>query len=164
MSDEQKLTSSPVNNQQKQNSSTTQNPFLGIGAGVGAMIVGTALWVLIVQKFQMTWMSVAIAFGIASAIKYAGKAKDMWYGFVSAALSLLAAFIGNYATVVFLYARKYDKTPIEAFSTMGFGEAAIYMKYLAGFVGIILYIATIYVGFWFAYEHPKKKSMVPDDL
>ena len=160
MTDESIETMAGANNQPADTSSSEneQNPLFGIGAGVLAMIAGTALWIMIAQKFKMSGFSVAIAFGIASAIKYAGKTKELWYGIVGAVLSLIAAFAGNYATVTFLYARKFKKTPLEALSAMTFTEALTYMRYLAGFFGIVIYLLTIYIGFWYAFEHRKKKN------
>ena len=75
-----------------------QNALFGIGAGILAAVAGTALWILIAQKYKMPMLSIAIAFGIASAIRYAGKTNDMWYGIIGAALSLIVAIVGNIAT------------------------------------------------------------------
>jgi hypothetical protein len=140
----------------------TQNVPLGIGAGVGVAIVGTGLWIVIAQKYQITWMSVVIAFGIASAMKYAGKFKVMWPGIISAFLSIIAAVIGNLATAIVIVSKR-GSTPGEIIAQLDIATAISFLKAIGGPMGIIFYLVVLYVGFWFAFKHePKKPVELPD--
>ena len=147
----------------KTSASSGQNLPLGFAAAVGAMIVGTVLWILIVQKFQATWMSFVVAFGIGSALKYIGKAKEMWVGVVSAFLTLIAALAGNLATAIFIVVTKKGGTPGAVLAGLDFGTAVIYLKALAGPMGIIFYAVAIYIGFWFSFTHVPKTLPMDDD-
>jgi hypothetical protein len=147
----------------KRSASSGTNLPLGFAAGVGAMIVGTLLWIVVARKFQAPWLSFTIAFGIASAVKYVGKSKDMRVGFVSAFLSLICAIIGNLMTAVFIFISKKGGTPGEVIAQLDFGMAMAFLKAVGGSFGILFYGATLYVGFWFSFTHvPKRLPM--DDL
>ena len=138
------------------------NPLIGIVAGFGAMLGGSALWIAVAQKYQITWMSIVVAFGIASAVKYAGKVTLWWPGVVSALFALIAAIVGNLATAVFIVSKR-GKTPGEIISGMDIGTAITFLKALSGPMGILMYLITLYVGFWFAFKHePKKPVELPD--
>lgn len=138
------------------------NPLIGIAAGFGAMIGGIALWIAVAQKYQITWMSIVVAFGIASAVKYAGRVTLWWPGVVSALFALFAAIAGNLATAVFIVSKR-GKTPGEIISGMDIGTAITFLKALSGPMGVLMYLITLYVGFWFAFKHePKKPVGLPD--
>jgi hypothetical protein len=138
--------------------SKKQQPLLGITAGILAAAIGATLWILIAQKYQLTWMSAAVAFGIASAIRYAGKAKDFRFGIVGAFLSIIVALIGNLATAIFIVSKR-GKTPSELLSQLDVSTAITFLKALSGPMGIVFYIAVIYIGFWFSFKHASKKPV-----
>ena len=142
--------------------SSRQNLPTGILAGVGAMLAGTVLWILVAQKYQVSWMSIVVAFGIASATKYAGKVTVWWPGAINAILALIAAIIGNLATAVYIVSKR-GKTPGEIMAGMDVGTAVTFLKALSGPVGIVFYALAIYVGFWFSFTHiPKTPGELPD--
>lgn len=152
----------PTAQESKPSASSGQNLPLGFAAGIGTMIIGIALWSVVAQKFQVTWMSLVVAFGIASAMKYLGKPKDMWVGIVSAFLSLIAAISGNLATIIFMAAKNYKKTPMEILANLDPGTAVMYLSKYTGFLGIIFYAMTAYVGFWFSFTHVPKRLPMDD--
>lgn len=141
----------------------SSNPFIGIIAGIGATVAGTALWIFIARKYQLTWMPAVLAFGIASAIKYAGKAKKYWYGIIGAILSLITAVIGNLATAVFIVSKR-GKSPIEIISELDIATSFTFLKALNGSIGLFFYAATIYIGFWFSFQHTPKKTTRTDEF
>jgi len=137
-----------------------QRPLIGVAAGVGAMLAGTALWILAAQKFQLTWMSAAVAFGIASAIKYAGRSKDFWYGIVGALLALIATIAGNLATAIFIVSKR-GRTPAEILAQLDVDTAITFLKALGGPMSIVFYGGALYIGFWFSFKHVVKNKQ-PD--
>lgn len=145
----------------EKSTAAAQRPLLGVAAGVGAMVAGTAFWIFAAQKFQLTWMSAAVAFGIASAIKYAGRSKDLWYGIVGALLAFIAAIAGNLATAIFIVSKR-GRTPAEILSQLDVGTAITFLKALGGPMGIVFYAGALYIGFWFSFKHVAKKQ--PIDL
>ncbi len=136
-----------------------QKALFGIGAGFLAMAAGVTLWILLAKKYQLTWMSLAVAFGIASAIRYAGKTKDMWYGIVGAVFALIAAVTGNLATIVFMAAQNYNKSPGEIAVNLDAGTAFFYLSKYSGALGVVFYLATAAIGFWFAFGHAVKRPL-----
>lgn len=142
--------------------SAQQKVSIGILAGIGAMLAGTILWVLIAQKYKVSWMSIVVAFGIASATKYAGKVTVWWPGVINAVLALVAAVIGNLATAIYIVSKR-GKTPGEILAGMDIGTAITFLKALSGPIGIVFYALAIYVGFWFSFTHiPKIPGELPD--
>ena len=141
---------------------TQQNLTIGVLAGVGAMLAGTLLWILIARKYQVSWMSIVVAFGIASATKYAGKVTVWWPGAINGLLALVAALIGNLATAIYIVSKR-GKTPGEILAGMDVGTAITFLKALSGPMGIVFYALAIYVGFWFSFTRiPKTPGELPD--
>lgn len=137
-----------------------QNPLLGCGAGILATIAGTALWIVISQKYKMPVMSLVVAFGIAGAIRYAGRAKDVWYGYLGAGLSLIAAITGNIATGICIYCVKYPTiTPKAILSNLNVENAITLLQPVGLPVVIICSLASICIGFWFSFQHTSHRSM-----
>jgi hypothetical protein len=130
-----------------------QKPLPALGAGFGAMIVGTALWVAVAQKFQMPWLSVVLAYGIACAIRYSGNITDKRLGIAGALFSLITTLCGNLATTIIILSKVYSKSPLEIFGKLNMGQAIL--ESFRG-PGIIFYIGALFIGFWFAYRHPPK--------
>ncbi|MBN1576017.1 MAG: hypothetical protein JW913_05660 [Chitinispirillaceae bacterium] len=164
MSNEQQKTKiNPIGSKEeneKQKPQREQSPLLGCGAGILAVTAGTALWIVIAQKYKMPVMSLAIAFGIASAIRYAGKTKDVWYGFIGAGLSFIAAIAGNIATGIFIYCVKYPSmTPKAILSNLNVENAITLIQPVGWPMVIICSLASVCIGFWFAFKHTPKRIM-----
>ena len=137
-----------------------QNPLFGCGAGVLAMIAGTALWIVITQKYTMPVMSLVLAFGIAGAIRYAGRTEDMWYGFLGAILSFIAAMVGNIATGISIYCIKYPTiTPKAILSNLNVENAITLLQPVGLPMVIICSLISTCIGFWFSYKHTRNRSM-----
>lgn len=147
-----------MSNEQK----NPQQAGLGIGAGIIATIAGTAILILIAQKYKMPMMSIVIAFGIASAIRYAGKANKAWYGIVGAVLSFIAAFAGFLATGINIYCIKYPSmTPKAILANLNLENALTLIQPVGWPIVIICSIASLGIGFWFAFKH---QANTPSEL
>lgn len=147
----------PETNSSTSNNSSNndaQKPLLAIGAGFGAMIAGIVIWSLSAQKLQMPWLSVVLAFGIASAIRYAGNISDKRIGIFGALFSFITTLCGNMATTLFILTKVYDKTPSELLGKLNIGQ--VILESMRSPLGVLFYLGAIFIGFWFAYKHPPK--------
>jgi hypothetical protein len=138
----------------KKSSSDVQKPLLAIGAGFGAMVVSIVLWILIAQKLQMLWVSVVLAYGIATTIRYSGNITDKRIGLISALFSFITTLCGNMATTIFILTKVYGKSPLELFGKLNIGQVAL--ESFRSPVGVLFYLGALFVGLWFAYKHPPK--------
>lgn len=140
---------------------SSRNPLFGIGAGFVAMIFGTLLWILVAQKYKMPMFSIVIAFGIAQAINFFGKAKEMWYGVIGALFSFIAAVAGNIATGIFIYCLKYPSmTPKAILENINLENAITLLNPIGMPMVVFCVLGSMGVGFWFSFKHtPKKKPM-----
>lgn len=141
-------------------STSKSRPLFALGAGILAATAGCALWIFIAQKYQLLWMSAAVAFGIASAIRYAGNTNHFVYGIYGAFLSAVVALAGNLATAIFIVSKR-GKTPAEILSELDVGTAVTFLNALLNPpMGPIFYAAAIFLGFWFSFKHPVKSAEV----
>ena len=77
-----------------------QNLTLAVFAGICAMLVGTALWVVVtvVTNYQIGYMAVGVGLLVGFAMKYAGGGVQPHFGYIGAGLSLLGCLLGNLFT------------------------------------------------------------------
>ena len=144
--------------------SGTRNILMGIGAGVGATIVGTALWFLIAQKYKMPLLSIAIAFGIAYAMRYAGRVTMLWFGLVGALLSGLMAIAGSVVTGFYILKIKYPTMSlVKTISELDVENAVTFLKIAGMPLSTLCILVSAGIGFWFSIKHiPKKPMELPD--
>lgn len=74
-----------------------QNLFLGIIAGIGAAIVGAAIWatVTVATEYQIGWMAVGVGFLVGYAVRILGKGISGIFGIVGATCALIGCILGN---------------------------------------------------------------------
>ena len=157
--DQKEVFSGNQNKTPKKVRRNSQQPGLGIGAGIVATIAGIAILILIAQKYKMPMMSIVVAFGIASAIRYAGKAQNVWYGMIGAVLSFIAATAGNIATGINIYCVKYPSmTPKAIITNLNFENALTLIQPVGWPMVIICSLASIGIGFWYSFKHPVKAT------
>ena len=83
---------------------------LAVAAGVGAMAVGTAIWVgvTVATNFQIGYMAVGVGFIVGLAMRFAGRGVGQPYHAIGAALGLLGCALGNLFTGCVLVAREME--------------------------------------------------------
>lgn len=83
---------------------------LAIGAGVVAMLIGTAIWVgiTVATNFQIGYMAVGVGFLVGLAMRFAGRGYGQPYHAIGAALALLGCALGNLFTGCVLVAREVE--------------------------------------------------------
>jgi hypothetical protein len=74
-----------------------QNLFLGIIAGIGAAILGAAIWatVTVATEYQIGWMAVGVGFLVGYAVRLSGKGISGIFGIIGAACALIGCILGN---------------------------------------------------------------------
>ncbi len=130
-----------------------QNPLLAISAGILAFIATTALWILMANKYQVSWMALAVGFGIAFSIQYAGKIIDQWYGFISAFLTVISIIVGTLYTAVNIFATGKQITKSEVLSQFDFSMAINFFTAIMRPIDVILSLGAIFAAFWFSFKH-----------
>lgn len=70
---------------------------LGLVGGIAGGVAGAALWAILTAftGYQIGWMAVGVGFLVGIGIRTLGKGMDNVFGFLGAALALLACLLGN---------------------------------------------------------------------
>ena len=130
-----------------------QKPLLGISAGILAFIVTTALWILMASKYQVSWMALAVGFGTAFSIQYAGKIIDQWYGFIAAFLTLVSIIIGTLNTAVNIFATGKQIPKSEVLAQLDFSMAMNFFTAMMRPIDVLLSLGALFAAFWFSFKH-----------
>lgn len=130
-----------------------QKPMMAIGAGVLASIVATSLWLLIAQKYQVSWMALAVGFGTAYSIQYAGKIIDQWYGYIAAFLTAIGIVVGTLSTAVNIYSTGKHIAKSEVIAKLDFSMAMSFFTAMMRPIDILLFLGSIFAAFWFSFKH-----------
>ncbi|MEY4487849.1 MAG: hypothetical protein RIQ79_357 [Verrucomicrobiota bacterium] len=96
----------------------TENLMLGVLAGVGAMLVGTTIWVTVtvLSNFQIGYMAVGVGFLVGIAMRFAGRGYGQPFHAIGAVLALLGCALGNLFTGCELIAMSNE---VSFFSVVG---------------------------------------------
>lgn len=130
-----------------------QKPLLAISAGVLASIATTALWIFMANKYQVSWMALAVGFGTAFSIQYGGKIVDQWYGFIAAFLTMIAIIIGTLNTAVNIFATGKKIPKSEVLSQLDFSMAMNFFTAMMRPIDVLLSLGAIFAAFWFSFKH-----------
>lgn len=130
-----------------------QKPLLAISAGTLAFIATTVLWVLMASKYQVSWMALAVGFGTAFSIQYAGKIIDQWYGFIAVFLTLISIIVGTLSTAVNIFAAGKQIPKSEVLAQLDFPMAINFFTAMMRPIDVILSLGAIFAAFWFSFKH-----------
>jgi hypothetical protein len=130
-----------------------QKPLLAISAGILAFIATTVLWILMASKYQVSWMALAVGFGTAFSIQYAGKIVDQWYGCIAAFLTLLAIIVGTLNTAVNIFATGKKIAKSEVLAQLDFSMAMSFFTAIMRPIDVLLSLGAIFAAFWFSFKH-----------
>lgn len=133
-----------------------QKPAYAIGAGILATVVTTALWILIAQKYQVSWMALGVGFGTAFAIQYAGKIVEQWYGFIGAFLTVLGIIAGTIVTAVNIFSKIKKVPKVEIWAQLDFSMALNFFTALIRPIDLLLFLGSIFAAFWFSFKHVER--------
>lgn len=130
-----------------------QKPLLAISAGVLAFIATTVLWIFMASKYQVSWMALAVGFGTAFSIQYAGKIIDQWYGYIAAFLTLISIIVGTLSTAVNIFAAGKHIPKSEVLAQLDFSMATNFFTAMMRPIDVILSLGAIFAAFWFSFKH-----------
>jgi len=130
-----------------------QKPLLAISAGALAFIATTVLWVFMASKYQVSWMALAVGFGTAFSIQYAGKIIDQWYGFIAAFLTLISIIVGTLSTAVNIFAAGKQIPKSQVLAQLDFSMAMNFFTAMMRPIDVILSLGAIIAAFWFSFKH-----------
>lgn len=130
-----------------------QKPLLAISAGVLAFVVTTVLWILMAQKYQASWMALAVSFGIAFSIQFGGKIIDRWYGLIAAFLTMIGIVVGTLYTAVNIFSTGKNIPKSEVLAQLDFPTVTNFFTAMMRPIDVLLSLGAIFAAFWFSSKH-----------
>ena len=78
--------------------SSNGNLFFGVVAGLVAAVFAAVVWAAITAatNFQIGYMSIAVGFMVAFAMRFAGRGHDRRFGYSAAILAVFGCLLGNF--------------------------------------------------------------------
>jgi len=136
-----------------------QNFNLAILAGIGAAVLGAALWaiVTVTTKSELGLMAIVVGFVVGRAIRAVGHGVDQKFGYLGAACALAGCIAGNVLSDIGFYAN---------IRGIGFGQAladmdlALLTKLVTAFsqpMDLLFYGIAIYEGYKFSFKYRLRK-------
>jgi hypothetical protein len=136
-----------------------QNFNLAVLAGIGAAVLGAALWavVTVTTKTELGLMAIAVGFLVGRAIRAVGHGVDQKFGYLGAACALVGCIAGNVLSDIGFYAN---------IRGIGFGQAlgdldmAMLTKVVTTFsqpMDLLFYGIAIYEGYKFSFKYRLRK-------
>jgi hypothetical protein len=125
---------------------------LAVAAGVGAMAVGTAVWVgiTVATDFQIGYMAVGVGFLVGLGMRVAGRGAGQPYHAIGAALALLGCALGNLFTGCVLLARELETSFGEVVAKLNPEMAGEIMKVMFSPMDVLFYVLAAMAGWKYA--------------
>ena len=144
-----------TNEQQAAVTVSTPNPAtmaLAAGAGLGAAIVGAALWavVTVMSNYELGIMAIAVGYLVGQAIILTVKHGNNVLGIIGAACSLFGCLLGNLLTAVGFAARAWHSSYIDVLTHLTPAVATRLFAVTFGYMDLLFYAIAIYEGYRFA--------------
>lgn len=126
-----------------------------IPAGIGAAVLGAAVWavVTVVTEMQLGLMAIAVGFVVGRAIRAVGHGVEPKFGYLGAACALMGCVAGNVLSDIGFYAK---------IRHIGYGQAlsdldmALLTKLVSTFsqpMDLLFYGIAIYEGYKFSFKY-----------
>jgi hypothetical protein len=131
---------------------STSNLPLGALAGLGAAIVGAAIWAAITAatEYQIGWMAIGVGFLVGFAVRFVGKGTEPTFGIVGAVLALLGCLLGNLLTFAW-FAAEQTGLPFFTVLTSDLGALIDFMSANFAAMDLLFYALAAYCGFRYAF-------------
>ena len=120
------------------------------------------LWtyITIASQYRLAWMSLAVGFLVAFAIRFMGKGVDLWYGIVAGALTLLACFAGSASTTISIIAIKGNTPFLTILQKLSPSDYLYMAKASAGALNALIYVIAIALAYFFAFTHVTRENLL----
>ena len=125
---------------------------LGLAAGLGAALLGGAVWaaVTVTTNFKIGWIAVGIGFLVGHAVRTAGRGHSQRFAIAGAALALLGCVLGNYFTVLGTVAGRQHLDFLGLLARIPPGVALKVMVSAFEPMDLLFYGIAVYEGYKFA--------------
>lgn len=131
-----------------------QNLTMAIVAGVGAGLVGAALWGLItvVTNYQIGYLALAIGAGVGFSMRYFGKGIDQIFGVIGGGVAVLSCVLGNFFSIIGFYANAEGADFIEMLFIFDYAYFIPVMTETFSVMDVIFYGLAGYEGYKFSFR------------
>ena len=130
-----------------------QNLPLAIFAGMGAAILGAAIWATatVTTGFQIGYMAIAVGFVVGYAVRM-GKGVDKIFGIVGGVLALLGCVLGNVLSVVGFISKEQHIGVIETLSRLDYSKVPEMVTATFSVMDLVFYGIAVYEGYRFSFR------------
>lgn len=123
-------------------------------AGIGAMLVGAALWALVtvLSGLALGLMAIVIGLAVGFTIQKVRSQKDRKLGWLGAGLALVGCVLGNAASLCIFLSQEYGVSADQVFFRLGLDGMARLMVEAFDPMDLLFYAIALYEGFRFSYR------------
>ena len=125
----------------------------GIAAGLIVGIACAILWgvITVATEYQIGYMAIAVGAGVGFAIRKFGKGVDPILGYWGAGIALLSVFIGNFLSVMWIYAKEFSIGYVEILRLFDYSYLFPVMKESFQPIDVLFYGFALYEGYKLAF-------------
>jgi len=136
-----------------------QNFNLAILAGIGAAVLGAALWavVTVTTKTELGLMAVAVGFLVGRAIRAVGHGVEQKFGYLGAACAFVGCIAGNVLSDIGFYANIRGIGFGQALADMDMGLLTKLVTTFSQPMDLLFYGIAIYEGYKFSFKYRLRK-------
>ncbi|MBM4028771.1 MAG: hypothetical protein FJ280_25760 [Planctomycetes bacterium] len=128
-----------------------QNFRRALAGGLGAAVVGAAIWAVITvaAHYQIGWMAVGVGFLVGGAVRTLGRGLDKSFGYLGAALSVFGCLLGNFLSLCAVIAGQEGLSLLTVLAHLGGNPIMIPVAMAATFhpMDLLFYGIAVYEGY-----------------
>jgi hypothetical protein len=134
-----------------------QNMLMGVLGGVGAAIIGNALWVLLIQMgTKIDFLVLAVGFFIGFGVKYFGKGLNPKFGYAAGAITLVSVIITYFLISCSLFAKHENISFLAVFSHMNATTAFWLLRGIMKGLDLLFCLGAIGIAYYFSFKPLKE--------
>jgi hypothetical protein len=132
-------------------------PF-GILGGLGASLVGNAVWIgILLLGYKIDFLVLCVGFFIGYSIRYFGKAIEPKFGYVAGAIAFVGTVAAYFIIGCILFVKVNHIAFFSVFAHMNFSMALFLMwKTLGHFLDILFCLGAVGIAYYFAFKPLKE--------
>jgi hypothetical protein len=134
-----------------------QNMLMGILGGVGAAIIGNAVWIVIIQLgYKIDFLALGVGFFIAFGVKYLGKGIEPKFGYTAGVITLFSLLVAYFLIGCLLFAKGNHISFFSVFAHMNFTTAIYLLRGIIGALDVLFCLGSIGVAYYFSFKPLKE--------
>jgi hypothetical protein len=128
---------------------------LAIIAGVAAALVGAVAWaaVTVTTNYQIGFMAIGVGLLVGFAVRL-GNGTGLVFGLIGAILALLGCVLGNFFTIVAVFAKTQNMNVLTALSAIDLSKVPQVMAEAFDPMDLLFYGIAAYEGYRFSQRKP----------